>query len=169
MNRAAPAVPWYLARLLLIACTAIGVAALHTLGHATASPDGHSIGRLIAAQAGPVVVAQAGTVAVAQAGTGTGTVAVALSIRPAGTDDDGCAGDGCTHEGALPDNGREPWHGWEVCLAILSVLATLLAVAVLRPVGIVRLGPPAGRWRLTSGPMRPPVGLALASTAVLRT
>jgi len=90
---------------------------------------------------------------------------------PAPGDRDGCDGDGCTHLAAMPISGSHTSRWWEVCVAILSVLA--LGALALRArwrtrgvVGVVDLTPrrPPPSTRVTR-----PLGLALAAGAVLRT
>jgi hypothetical protein len=142
-----------LGRLLLIACTVIGVAALHTVGHAGVDTDQHS-----AATPGAVQTAL--------------NAVVPPSVRPADTsNDNGCDGDGCTHQIAMPGDGNDSRHGWDVCLAILTLLlVTVLTAFARRRTDDAPPRPATGRRR---PPPRdwacPAVGLTLASTAVVRT
>ena len=139
-----------LARLLLVACTVIGVAALHTIGHATA--DEHTT-------AGSVI---------------SGAIAVLIapsSLVADTTSDGGCDGDGCTHQIALSDSGRSGSSWWEVCVAILSALAAIvLAAGMLRLFHTIRVAQVAGRRRPPpfAWVTAPPVGLTIAATAILR-
>lgn len=140
-----PAVGQRLARLLLLAVTALGVAALHTVGHAGVTQPAHH----------PAL----------QAAT---AMAVAAPIPAEG---DGCDGDGCTHQAAMPGSGDHNSRWWEACVAILAVLAlgVLAAQAWWRIRGATgsagmslrRPPPPAGAVS--------PLGLALAAGTVLRT
>ena len=136
-----------LARLLLLACTVIGVAALHTIGHATA--DEHTA-----------------------PGSGiSGAIAVLMapsSLVADTTSDGGCEGDGCTHQIALPDSDRSGSSWWEVCVAILT--AIVLAAGMLRLFHTIRLAQVAGRRRPPpfAWVTAPPVGLTIAATATLR-
>jgi hypothetical protein len=140
-----------LARLLLVACTVIGVAALHTIGHATAGDEHTTIGSATSS-------------------------AVAVLIAPSSlvadtTSDGGCDGDGCTHQIALPDSGRTGSSGWEVCVAILSALAVIvLAAGMHRLFPIIRLAEVASRRRPPpfAWVTAPPAGLTIAATAILR-
>jgi hypothetical protein len=139
------------ARLLLVACTVLGVAALHTIGHAAAG-DQHGI-----------------------AGSATSSAIAVLnapsSLVAATTRDGGCDGDGCTHQIALPDSGRGTSSSWEVCVAILNALAVaFLAAGLLRLLHTIRLALVVGRRRpppfACASP--PPVGLTIAAAAILR-
>jgi hypothetical protein len=140
-----PAVGQRLARLLLLAVTALGVAALHTIGHAAIAGPAHH----------PAL----------QAAT-----AVVVGV-PISGDRDGCDGDGCTHQAAMPASGGHTSRWWEACVAVLTVLA-LGALALLarwrtyRATGAVGVAP-----RRPPPPTRAarPLGLALATGAVLRT
>jgi hypothetical protein len=136
------------ARLLLLACTVLGVAALHTIGHAGVRVLDHH-DRLIAVQPGAVI---------------------ALA-PPAPADHGGCDGDGCDHPAAAPGGAGDTPRWWEICLAILGLLTagTVVTIAALRSRGMsmaaadaVHRPPPrnTGATRL---------GLAMASATVLRT
>jgi hypothetical protein len=140
-----PAVGQRLTRLLLLAVTALGVATLHTIGHAAITGPAH----FPALQAATAVIVGA----------------------PISGDRDGCDGDGCTHEAATPAGSGHGTRWWETCVAVLNVLALgALALRVWRRVrgaadaaGVVLRRPPpptrAGR----------PVGLAVTAGTVLRT
>jgi hypothetical protein len=141
--KSAGAVSGHVARLLLLACTVLGVAALHTIGHTgLTGPGGH---RPAAASAVPAIVAG---------------------------DLGDCDGDGCLHLAAGPAGAADTSRWWEVCVAVLSALAAgALAVrlwALLRGAAVTVAGP--FRWR---PPPRtacgPTAGLILATTVVLRT
>lgn len=142
----APAIGVRLARLLLLAFTVLGVAALHTIGHA--------------AIAGPADQHHAAAVA-----------GLAMVAAPSPADPDGCAGDGCTHPAAAPGSG-ESGRWWETCLAILGTLVLGALAAAVR--GRDRTGDPgrsptAPRRSPPSPTASPGLGLALATGAVLRT
>jgi hypothetical protein len=143
----APAVRERFARLLLLAVTALGVAALHTIGHAAITNLDHH----------PALRAAVTAVVVA---------------APISSDDDGCAGDGCTHDAAGPADAGDSSRWWEVCIAVLGVLA--LGAFAVGVGGLARRGDamtgPAGRRRPPPRPAAlPALGLALAAGAVLRT
>lgn len=132
-------------RLLLLLCTALGVAGLHTLGHtAVVGVQGHST---------------------------TGTVAGLAAASPA--DDDGCAGDGCTHHAGISAATREDGRWWDVCLAVLTALATgALVAALLMLVGRLRahdLRPPPAQQRSARYRIPPPLrGLTVTAVTVIR-
>ncbi len=138
-------------RLLLLLCTLIGLAAMHTLGHGA-----HGSG-------GP-----------GSAGHRTGHPAAEHVAAPAGMAlAAGCPGDGCRPDAVLPLGhlGGE-LSGWSVCLAVLGTFAVALLVAVLLRLGSRPVGPAArGSVRLSPGPRAPPprpLGLRLATASVLR-
>lgn len=130
------------ARLILLFCTVFGVAALHTIGHAAVMDTDQHA----AAQA-PYVVS-------------------------AIDDDDGCDGDGCTHQLVMPGNGRDGSQRWEACLADLSTLSAGAFVAALLLMAVLGLSlTPATRRRFRMPLLRqgPPHGLTLTTLAVIRT
>jgi len=131
-------------RLLLLVATVIGVAALHTIGHASVTDFDHHGGVVVAAD----------------------QPAVTIAAAPAPTDDGGCDGDGCTHQvggsAAAPDTSA----GWDVCVAVLTDLAGEPSPALLRTAPRVPLT--RARRRTSNAPIQP-VGLALATAAVSRT
>jgi hypothetical protein len=132
-----------LARLVLLAFTVLGVATLHTIGHgAVQSLDNHE----------RVTVAAITAIAV-----------------PA--QQDGCDGDGCTHQVAMPGGARDTSRWWEVCVAVLGLLgAALLAVALSVTFRAARRARPAKGRRRRPHPARTrPVALTLATAAVIRT
>jgi hypothetical protein len=137
-----------LARLLLLACTVLGVAALHTIGHAAVgAPDHHNIVTVSA----PVL---------------PGTPIAQLVPGEHG----GCDGDGCDHQAIAPGNADDSSRWWEVCVAVLSVLAlgALITAAALGG----RLAPTLTTWVTRRPPpaaRRRPVGLTLTALVVLRT
>ena len=153
-------------RWLLLACTVIGLAAMHTLGHgashtthgdahagspADAGSDGHPAGVTVGA---PLA---AGTVAVAVAAAPGQMLAAA----------DGC-GDGCAH-GDSGGPGRHDIPLWSVCLAVLGV-AALLAWLVLRRRSGRDVDDAAGAVRVgeTRAPPRAGVGMRVAAASVMR-
>jgi len=140
-----------LGRLLLVTCTVIGVAALHTIGHATATGE-HT------------------TLAAASSSAIAGLIGPSNLVADT-TSDGGCDGDGCTHQIALPDGGRGTASWWEVCVAILSALAVaVLAAGILRLLHTIRVALVADGWRPPpfAWVSTPLVGLTVAATAILR-
>ncbi|WP_157740054.1 DUF6153 family protein [Micromonospora narathiwatensis] len=134
-------------RLLLLLCTLVGLAAMHTLGHGAHGAAGRSGGH--------------------DGGHIGGRPAAAAPTMV-----ESCPGDGC-HAGVLPlrDLGGDP-SGWSVCLAVLGAFAVALLVAVLlragsRPGGLT-LGGPARAARGPRAPPPRPYGLRLATASVLR-
>ena len=104
-----------IARLVLLACTLLGVAAMHTVGHGAVT---HSPLRTVAVRS-----------------TIGSVVAVVTAAR---TSRDDCGGDGCAHPGAPPGDSRgRPW--WQVCTGVLTgvagaaLLAGLLVALSTRP------------------------------------
>jgi hypothetical protein len=133
-------------RLLLVIATVIGVAALHTIGHASVTtPDHHD--RVVAA---------------------ADLTAVTIAATPKPADDNGCDGDGCTHPVA-GSAAQDASAWWDVCMAVLTVLAGALASG---PSTAVRTAPVIllthARRRSPAARIRS-VGLALAAAAVSRT
>lgn len=144
-----------IARWLLLACTAVGIAVMHTVDHAGMH---RHIQVTSLADAGWPVVATAQSLATATTTlAGTGSTAVAVD----------CAG--CAHIApAAP--GQSGMPAWCVCLAVLGGLAVVLAALLLarirrgdEPVATVAALPPAPR-----GPPPRQTGLTLATVAVLR-
>jgi len=146
--------PRRLVQLLLVALTVLGVAALHTIGHAGAEPpDAAGTPSPAVAVIVPVLAA-----------------VVPAAVAGSGTSDDGCDGDGCTHQIAQPDRDRHGPSWWEVCLAVLSALASAsLAIGVLLRLTRTRMAEAAPEPRRPPPvPLGAPAGLNLADIAVLR-
>jgi hypothetical protein len=135
-----------LARWALLACTLVGLAAMHSLGH-----DGGAHASAMLAE---------------------GHHAAVMTVAAADRAVD-CAGDGCTHLSALPGGGGDDMPGWSICMAVLGGFAVvvLLGAAVL---AVARRYNSAGTLLGRSGaaPRAPPgllpVGLTLATVSVLR-
>ncbi|WP_147252660.1 DUF6153 family protein [Micromonospora endolithica] len=133
----------HLGRFVLLACTLIGVAAMHTLGHDPSSmrPDG------------------------AHTGHATAVLAVPAAY-------DGYAGDDCRHDAVEPaGHGGGHLPGWQVCLAIVTAVAFAVALGVLliARTSLVRPGPrPGHRAPSCRAPPQPRIGLHLAAVSVLR-
>jgi hypothetical protein len=156
---------WW-ARLLLLACTLLGLAAMHTIGHGTHSvashPDGHA-----AAVSQRAMVAQAAlpeAVAVAH-GAAHEAIPVAHVAGPVSFA-------GQIGAVALPaDQPGGASSGWSVCLAVLGAFTVALLLATLllgraRPAVATRH--PSGPSRGPRAPPPRPVGLRLATVSVLR-
>jgi hypothetical protein len=146
-----------IARLVLLACTLFGLAAMHTIGHSgMAHADHHP-------EAASADSRQVVTMAAVAAGLS--------SMTPA--DSDGCAGDGCMHQAAMSAGGDGQMDRWGLCVAILTAFAIAgLLVALLLSGLSGRYPPRAGRDRRRTLPRAPPrlaVGLTLATVSVLRT
>jgi len=143
VKSAAVTVSEHLARLLLLACTVLGVAALHTIGHAALGGLDHHDR---AAAAITVVTADAG-------------------------DFGGCDGGGCAHNAAAPIGGADTSRWRDVCVAVRSGLAVgwLAAGLCMRAHSVA----PAAGTRMWRPPPRtargPSMGLALTTVAILRT
>lgn len=137
------------ARWLLLSCTLLGLALMHTIGHtgahagrphqsaaAMAAPDGEGLV--------PSIVAGA-----------------AALLAPADCPAGHCDG-----------HGSGGMSGWSVCVAILGGLLAVALLAALLASAISgrghRRAESAGRPRVPRGPPHRPAGLALASVAVLR-
>ncbi|WP_433389431.1 hypothetical protein [Micromonospora sp. KLBMP9576] len=163
------------ARLLLLACTLLGLAAMHTIGHdshPTGHPAAHANAPAPHANApAPHANAPAGPAPHADAPRHGGTVpyAVGVALR----DVAGCSG-GCAAERLLPFGGPGgELPGWGVCLAVLGAFAVTLLIAALLSAGVRAVGPPGrrtvGAIPSTRAPPPRAVGLRLATVSVLRT
>ncbi|MGC4806645.1 hypothetical protein [Micromonospora sp. DT233] len=172
-----------LVRFVLLACTLVGLAAMHSLGH-----DPTMALRADAGHPGQTTVGPApghhGRTAAGMDGGHLGRAAVlARSVvlaRPAVFIPPvvlalpaGCAGGTCEGQSAsayLGGHGHLP--GWQVCLAVLTVLglAVLLGLLLVTRAGRARTrcwsAPRVGRCR---APPARRLGLHLASVSVLRT
>ncbi|WP_326564479.1 hypothetical protein [Micromonospora peucetia] len=155
------------ARLLLLFCTLLGLAAMHTIGH-DSHPAGHSAEPSAHAVAGPGPHPDGADAAMPpQHDTALAYVVVATFQAVAG-----CAGD-CVPDRLLPFGGAGgELPGWGVCLAVLGAfVVTLLAAALLSAVARA-VGPPgrgtAGTFPSPRAPPHRPVGLRLATVSVLR-
>lgn len=133
-----------MARLLLLACVLLGLAAMHTIGHG-------------------LMVGHSSHAAHAQT-----TMAVASL-----TGHDGCAGDGCTAMTALADQtGGHGMSPWELCVAILTAFAVAVLLAALllraRTGRSPAPGAESGYPQTPSAPPRLLMGLTLAKVSVQR-
>jgi len=136
------AVSGRIARLVLLACTLFGLAAMHTIGHGGVDHASH--------HDEPRAVAAGMVVAVSDAAS------------------DGCE---CDHA-ALQPLGRGGMGGWGLCVAVLGALAVavLLAALLLSAVTGRRPRHPArGPGRAPRAPPALRFGLTLATVSVLRT
>ena len=135
------------ARWLLLLGTLLGLAAMHTLGHAGMRMDEHR------------TVGMNGSAAVKPAVAGPSWLAVVgAAASPA------CADDHCDDHGAMSE--------WSICLAVLDGLAVLALLAALLMTrradrGGVRGTPSSVPGSPRAPPHRRP-GIILASAAVLR-
>ena len=158
MHRRRAAVVGRVARLVLLACTLLGLAAMHTIGHSAA---GHRAGHHDEVGHPPIHAAEILGVMAQAAGGAEDLLAGS----------DGCAGDGCVHAALMP-SGDGGMGGWELCVAVLSAFAVAVLLAALLLAAVTgRFAPPAGRRRGITAPRGPPVqpfGLTLATVSVLR-
>jgi hypothetical protein len=139
-----------IARLVLLACTLFGLAAMHTIGHGAMTHAGHHH---------------------ETHATGTHQRSMMPAFTPA--ESDGCAGDGCAHTAAMPDGSGSRMNPWDLCVAILSGSAIAVLLAGLLLIAVTgRFPPRSGGGRLRRAPWVPPIlplGLTLATVSVLRT
>ncbi|MGB2568951.1 hypothetical protein ACPFP2_10925 [Micromonospora citrea] len=180
MRTATVATTGWCTRLLLLVCTLLGLAAMHTIGHGSHG-SGHSDGHAVAQGAAlPEALPAVAHVAAPEqvraerpttpTAAGAGTTAVGPPVVPVAGD--GCPDDGCRHGAALPagDPGGHPGV-LGVCLAVLGTLTVTLLLAALvfrwrRPVPDARRS--IGRSAGSRAPPGRPVGLRLATVSVLR-
>ena len=145
---AAAATTQRIARLMLLAVTLFGFAALHTMGHAAVTgSDQH-------------------TVPPTAASTGLGQVAALLA------GDGDCGGDGCTHSAVLSAGTSDGRQRWDVCVAVLSIAAIgVLIAARLLLAALGRASGPVRGWPVRHGRIlrQPALGLAVTALAVVRT
>ncbi|MEH0843370.1 hypothetical protein V6U81_13385 [Micromonospora sp. CPCC 205711] len=167
---------WW-ARLLLLACTLLGLAAMHTIGHGAHAEGAHPMAHGTHADGAYPFVYGAHADQAYPLAHGAHADEAHLVGRGAHAEGaaavGGCAGDHCAGAVASPagDAGGHP-HLWTVCLAVIGALAVTLLLAALL-LGWTR---PAvgdrGPSRPSPGPRAPPgrpLGLRLATVSVLRT
>lgn len=169
MRRGGAAVVGQVARLVLLACTLLGLAAMHTIGHGAASHGAASHGAAGHGADRPDAVGHLAMDTADVVGAMTQTTSIVSDLL-AGSD--GCAGDGCTHAASTP-SGDGGMGGWELCVAVLSAFGIAVLLAALLTAAVTgRLRRPAGRECGAAAPRGPPVrpfGLTLATVSVLRT
>ncbi|MEH0981935.1 hypothetical protein [Micromonospora sp. CPCC 205556] len=170
--RTASAVPtgWW-PRLLLLTCTLLGLAAMHTIGHGAHVGPGHPIGSGVAGTpSGPLHHDEPARAAPSRPG-GHGAAA---PDRPGGHGAAAAEPAVATRDHAAvlpvtPPDGGTPL--WSVCLAVLGALGTAVLLALRRQRG-TRPATASGRpVRPSSGSRGPPrraLGLRLATVSVLR-
>jgi len=131
-----------LGRLLLLACTVLGVVVLHTIGHALADLD----------EPGPVRAA----------------VVDAASVFTASLPGDhgGCDGDGCGHHTLMPTESSDTSRWWQACVALTILVFGALTARARRPVRAVAAGGVKAGRRPPPWTVRPLVGLTVATVAV---
>jgi hypothetical protein len=135
-----------LARWALLACTLVGLAAMHSLGH-----DGGARASVMLAE---------------------GHHASVMTLAAADRMED-CTEDGCTHLSALPGGSGGDMPAWTVCLAVLGGFAIVVLLGAALLAAARRYNPTrALPGRSGAGPRAPPgllpVGLTLATVSVLR-
>ncbi|MBQ0990005.1 hypothetical protein KBX08_07855 [Micromonospora sp. H61] len=137
----------HLVRFVLLACTLIGLAAMHSLGHdpsSMQSDGGHS---------------------------GHSSPTTAVLAPPAAQD--GCTSDTCDQQTVTPaghGNGHMP--GWQVCLAVVTALSLAVVLGLLLFTRTSRAHTrirSACRATSCRAPPARRLGLHLASVSVLRT
>lgn len=134
-----------LGRLLLLACTVLGVVVLHTIGHALADGD----------EPGPVRVALVS--------------AAPMFTASVPRDHGGCDGDGCGHHALMPTESSDTSRWWQACLALIILVFGAFSARARRPVRAVAAGGVRAGRRRPPWTVRPLVGLTVATVAVLRT
>ncbi|MFC8615457.1 hypothetical protein ACFT9M_03405 [Micromonospora purpureochromogenes] len=155
---------WW-ARLLLLACTLLGLAAMHTIGHGTHSVASHPDGHAAVSQRATVAQAalrEAVPVAHGAAPEAVPVTHVAGPVSFAGQV--GAVALPADHSGGAPS-------GWSVCLAVLGAFTAALLLATLllgRARTAVDTRHPSGPSRGPRAPPPRPVGLRLATVSVLR-
>lgn len=146
------------ARLLLLFCTLLGLAAMHTIGHDAA---GHGTGhdQAVSQQA----AATQHVVAMAQ---------VTLSAVVPVVEPVGCAGDGCTLVDLMAHGTSGGMSGWGLCVAVLSSFAIALLLVALLLTRVTGRSRPrdsgGGAARSSRGPPGRAIGLSVAAMSVLR-
>lgn len=160
-----------IARWLLLACTILGLAAMHSLGHGSshtgaghgehASAAGHGK-QLSAAPAFAAVMSEP------MAASMTAFAAV-LAAAPAAVAGGGCSGD--CHGAGGPGRHDDDISGFSVCLAVLAAFGIAMLLAWLRlrtPVPTGALAHPSARWATLRAPPTAGAGLRLAALSVMR-
>ena len=139
-----------IARLVLLACTLFGLAAMHTIGHGAVDHAGHHR-------------------------EPSAAVTLALfaidDVAPSASHD--CVADGCGQAAARHGSGGHGMGIAELCVAVLGALAVAVLLAALLLTMITGRSPPrAPRCQERKASRAPPVlpfGLTLAAVSVLRT
>ena len=139
-----------IARLVLLAGTLFGLAAMHTIGHSGMTHAAHH------SEAQSTSIHQFSTMP---------------AFTPASFDD--CAGDGCVHPATLPGGGGAQLDRWGLCVAVLSAFGIAILLAGLLLTAVTGRFPPRfGGDRRRQAPRAPPIlplSLTLATVSVLRT
>ncbi|RSM45643.1 hypothetical protein DMB66_50685 [Actinoplanes sp. ATCC 53533] len=137
------AVSGRIARLVLLACTLFGLAAMHTIGHGGGGHAAHHDEPRAAA--------------------------VGMALTVGDTASDGCE---CDHTATQPI-GSSGMSGWGLCVAVLGALAVAVLLAALLLGAVTGRHPlRTARGPCRRAPRAPPVlpfGLTLATVSVLRT
>jgi hypothetical protein len=161
-------------RWLLLACTVIGLAAMHTLGHAGSHSGVH---RAAGHGERPAAVSAAQAEQLAGQSTtghdpGAPVMVAAAAVALINVVTDGCAGHGCPHVQPAPEPGRHDLPAWSVCLAVLAGLGVAVLLAWLLISGRAPAGDAvrrvAGRVGESRTPPWPGFGLQLVSVSVMR-
>lgn len=147
-----------IARLVLLACTLLGLAAMHTIGHhATGHGTGHNHDHAVSQPA-------AATQHVVEMARATLTAVVP------GAEPGGCAG--CTPMTLMAHSTTGGMSGWDLCVAVLSSFAVLVLLLVLLLTTVSGRSRPrdfsTGVSRSPRGPPGRSFGLAVTALSVLR-
>jgi hypothetical protein len=151
---------------LLLACTVLGLAAMHSLGHGSHTSGGHGQQPIAAGHGEQLPGAPAVAVPMSQSMTAFTAV---LAAMPAAVTGGGCSGE--CHGAGGPGRQRDDISGFSVCLAVLAAVGIAVLLAWLRlstPARIWAGARTPARWIASRAPPRAGTGLRLAALSVMR-
>lgn len=151
-----------IARWLLLACTILGLAAMHSLGHGSHADGGHGE-HATAAGHGSSSGAPAFAAAMSE------TFTAVLMAAPTAVTGGACSGD--CHGAGGPGRPRDDMSGFSVCLAVLAAFGIAVLLAWLRVRTPARIAVPAHRslrWARVRAPPTAGTGLRVAALSVMR-
>ena len=154
------------ARWLLLACTILGLAAMHSFGHGSHTGGGHDPQPAAAGHGEQLPGAPAPAVAMSPSMTAFTAVLVAMPVAVTGG---GCSGE--CHGAGGPGRQRDDISAFSVCLAVLAAVGIAVLLAWLRLRTPALAGPrtrPAARWVASRAPPRAGAGLQVAALSVMR-